>query len=326
MAVVLIVMIVVTWTYIRRRRRKQRLTGSPTNISSNNYSAAAAEAEKLSDDDPGSIRAAQLPATASYSTFATNRGEIPDASEVRDSCAPLVHTEGRPSSQYLESALIAESQPPPSSAGIGGYAAGIFGKFRRLFPSSSAAKTQEGYLPPALQVSSASSCYIERTNGPMSQRRSSDSALPHPKSRDAPMPKMLNPFADPASTNGIQRSPGFWRSPLARNPFEDPAPPDEDFPFPSPQEASHPSASRRQYHESSSSSVIVLPSSARESVRSVSLDATASEISRWRRERDSRVSGRSDPFDLERKVSGRSDNDKRTTANNTARSSQHLAP
>lgn len=328
-AVVLVAMIIVAWICIRRRRRKQRLAESPTNVDSNDDSTVVSEGtvEKPGDGDVATVRSSQLPTPASYSTFTTQKSGIPETNQARNSGTPLVQVEGRPNSQRLESAPIPEDPQLPPWMAIKGYAAGIFGKLRGLYPSFTS-HTRGGYQQQPSQNSSARSSYNERTDGPMPQRRLTDPSPPRPRAHDIPTPGMLNPFADPSSTNGVQRSPGFWRSPLARNPFEDPAPPDEDFPFPSPGESYYPSTSQHHYHESINSSVIVLPgrSSAGSSMRSTSLDATASEISRWRRERDSRISTRSDPFDLERSGSVRSNNGRRTTVSNTARSSQYLVP
>lgn len=321
-AFVFIAMIILVWICIRRRRRKQRLAEIPTNVSSNDQSAVAV-AEKVDDVDTTSTQASQLPA------INPNTGRAPDSSEARSLGAPLMQSERRPSSRYSEFTPVAENQPPsspPPRTGIGIYAAGILEKFRRLF-SSSDANTQEEYMQQPSQSSSARSSYNERADGPIPQRSLSVPSLHHPpKARDAPMPETLNPFADPNSTNGVQRSPGFCRSPLARNPFEDPAPPDEDFHFTSPKDTPNLSASQHQHNESFSSSVIVLPNGSGESVRSVSIDATASEISRWRRDRESRISTRSDPFDLERTASVRTNYERRTAVSNTARSSQHLVP
>ncbi|KAK2762683.1 hypothetical protein FQN54_000857 [Arachnomyces sp. PD_36] len=324
--VVIIVMIIVAWTCIRRRRRKQRLAESPSVSNNNSATAVGATGEKPSGADPASTRGSQLPATASYSTFATKRSGAPDSNQARNSGTPLVPSGGRPNSQYLESGPVAQDQQPDPDTGIKSFAAGIFAKLRGIFPSSSAS-SREGYQQQPSHNSSARSSYNERTDGPMLHRRLTDSSLPRSGGHEVPMPNMLNPFADPSSTNQVQPSP-IWRSPLSRNPFEDPAPPDEDFPFPSPIATPNAGSSRYENRASNGSSVIQLPgrSSAGGSVRSVSLDATASEISRWRRERDSRISTRSDPFDLERSASARTNNGRRTNASNTARSSRHLAP
>lgn len=122
-----------------------------------------------------------------------------------------------------------------------------------------------------------------------------------------------DPFADPKSAGEPQSSAKQYCLSFPQSAFEgfnfDLPPPTETAQpkSPEPQDGRDRKAVQTSGHdreESTSSSVIVLPgrSSAGSSLHNVGYEATASDLARWRQERDTfaRASTRSDPFDLER--------------------------
>ncbi|KAL2005326.1 hypothetical protein VTN00DRAFT_2537 [Thermoascus crustaceus] len=121
-----------------------------------------------------------------------------------------------------------------------------------------------------------------------------------------------DPFADPRSAGEPQSTAKQYRLSFPQSAFEgfnfDLPPAETAHPkSPEPQESRDRKAGQTSGHdreESTSSSVIVLPgrSSAGSSLHNVGYEVTASDLARWRQERDTftRASTRSDPFDLER--------------------------